>query len=67
MKRLLELFLTVPMAEPFFSSLKKERIKETTYKIRGEARSEVVDYTGLLYNQRCRYSHLGHVSPVDYE
>lgn len=55
------------VAESFFSSLKKERIRKMIYKTRDDARSEVFDYIEAFYNRRRRHSHLGHVSPVDYE
>ena len=55
------------VAESFFSSLKKERIRKTIYKTRDEARSEIFDYIEVFYNRRRRHSHLGNVSPVEYE
>ena len=54
-------------AESFFISLKKERIKRVIYSIREEARSDIFDYTEVLYNRRQRHSHLGQLSPTDYE
>jgi putative transposase len=55
------------VAESFFSSLKKERIRKTIYRTRDDARSDVFDYIEVFYNRSRRHSHLGHVSPVDYE
>lgn len=55
------------VAESFFSSLKKERIRKTIYKTRDAVRSVVFDYIEVFYNRKRRHSHLGHVSPVDYE
>ena len=49
------------VAESFFSLLKKERIKETNYKMRDAAHSEV------CYNRRHRHSHFSHVSLISYE
>jgi putative transposase len=55
------------VAESFFSSLKKERIKKRIYKTRDIARSDVFDYIEMFYNQTRRHSHLGGVSPEAFE
>ena len=55
------------VAEFFFSSLKKERIKKRIYKTRDMARSDVFDYIEMFYNQTRRHSHLGGVSPEAFE
>jgi putative transposase len=55
------------VAESFFSSLKKERIRRHIYRTRDEARADVFDYIELFYNSRRRHSHLGDVSPEAYE
>ena len=55
------------VAESFFSSLKKERIRKHIYRTRSEARSDVFDYIEMFYNSRRRHSHLGDVSPEAYE
>ena len=55
------------VAESFFSSLKRERIRRRTYKTREEARQDVFDYVEMFYNPRRRHSHLGDVSPEAYE
>ena len=55
------------VAESFFSSLKKERIRKIIYRTRDMARSDVFDYIEVFYNRKRRHSHLGQVSPVDYE
>ena len=55
------------VAESFFSSLKKERVRKIIYKTRDDARSEIFDYIEVFYNRKRRHSHLGNVSPVDYE
>ena len=55
------------VAESFFSSLKKERIKKRIYKTRDMARSDVFDYIEMFYNQTRRHSHLGGVSPEAFE
>jgi putative transposase len=51
------------VAESFFGSLKKERIKKRIYKDRALAIADVSDYIEAFYNRRRRHSHLGGVSP----
>jgi putative transposase len=55
------------VAESFFSSLKKERIRRRIYRSREEARADVFDYIEVFYNRIRRHSHLGQVSPIDFE
>lgn len=55
------------VAESFFSSLKKERIRRKIYPSREEARSDVFDYIEVFYNRSRRHSHIGDVSPVAFE
>ena len=55
------------VAESFFGSLKKERIKKRVYKTRDLARSDVFDYIEMFYNRTRRHSHLGGVSPQAFE
>lgn len=55
------------VAESFFSSLKKERIKKRIYKTREMARADVFDYIEGFYNRSRRHSHLGGVSPEAFE
>jgi putative transposase len=54
------------VAESFFSSLKKERIKKHIYKTRELARDDVADYISF-YNRTRRHSHIGGVSPEQFE
>jgi putative transposase len=51
------------VAESFFSSLKKERIREGIYKTRDLARADAFDYIEAFYNRTRRNSHLVGVSP----
>ena len=51
----------------FFSSLKKERVKQRIYKTRDLARADVFDYIEVFYNRKRRHSHLGGVSPEAFE
>jgi putative transposase len=55
------------VAESFFSSLKKERIKKQIYTTRELAIAAVADYIDMFYNQRRRHSHIGGVSPEQFE
>ena len=55
------------VAESFFGSLKKERIKKRIYKNREIARTDIYDYIETFYNPIRRHSHLGGVSPDDFE
>ena len=55
------------VAESFFSSLKKERIKKRIYKTREMARADVFDYIEMFYNRTRRHSYLGGVSPEVFE
>lgn len=55
------------VAESFFSSLKKERIKKRIHKNREIARADLSDYIESFYNQMRRHSYLGGVSPEEFE
>jgi putative transposase len=55
------------VAESFFSSLKKERVKKQIYKNRDLAMNDVADYIDSFYNRTRRHSHLGGVSPEQFE
>lgn len=55
------------VAESFFSSLKKERIKKRIYKTRDLAREDVFDYVEVFYNRQRRHSHLDGLSPEQFE
>lgn len=55
------------VAESFFGSLKKERIKRRIYPTRDNARSDVFDSIEGFYNRVRRHSHLDQLSPVDFE
>ena len=55
------------VAESFFSSLKKERIKRRIYASRQDAKSDVFDYIEGFYNRVRRHSHLGQLSPPAFE
>jgi putative transposase len=55
------------VAESFFGSLKKERIKKHIYKDRDLATQDIADYIDAFYNRTRRHSHLGETSPEQYE
>ncbi len=55
------------VAESFFSSLKKERIRKKVYRTRRLARADVFEYIEMFYNPTRRHSHLGGVSPDAFE
>ncbi len=55
------------VAESFFSSLKKERIKKRIYTTREVARAEIAEYIEMFYNRTRRHSHLSGVSPEAFE
>ena len=55
------------VAESFFGSLKKERIKRRIYKTREIANAEIHDYIEMFYNRTRRHSHLSGVSPEAFE
>ncbi len=55
------------VAESFFSSLKKERIKKRIYSNRDAATSDLAEYIEDFYNSVRRHSHLGGVSPNEFE
>lgn len=55
------------VAESFFSSLKKERIKKHIYKNRELAVTDIADYIESFYNGSRRHSHLGEVSRDQFE
>jgi putative transposase len=55
------------VAEAFFSSLKKERIKKQIYRNRELAIADLADYIESFYNRTRRHSHLGGLSPEQFE
>jgi putative transposase len=55
------------VAESFFGSLKKERIKKHIYKNREVAVADISDYIESFYNRTRRHSHLSGMSPEQFE
>ena len=55
------------VAESFFGSLKKERIKKQIYRTRALAIADVTDYIDRFYNPTRHHSYLAGVSPDQFE
>jgi len=55
------------VAESFFHTLKVELIQGNFYNTRKEAKTDIFDYIEIFYNRQRRHSHLGYLSPVDFE
>ena len=55
------------VAESFFSSLKKERIKNRIYNTRQQATEDIGDHVENFYNRTRRRQHLAGVSPEQFE
>ena len=55
------------VAESFFSSLKKERIKKHIYHDRDTAIKDIAEYIESFYNRTRRHSHIGGISPEQFE
>ena len=55
------------VAESLFHSLKTERVKRKVYATRSKAKADLFDYIEVFYNRTRLHSHLGHVSPDEYE
>jgi putative transposase len=55
------------VAESFFSSSKKERVKKHIYKNCALALADLADYIDTFYNRTRRHGHLGGISPEQCE
>jgi putative transposase len=55
------------VAESFCSSLKKERVKKRVYRTRNLAKVDIFDYIEAFYNRIRRHTHLGEVSPENFD
>ena len=55
------------VAESFFSSLKKERIRKRVYKTCDLARADIFEYIEVFHNRTRRHSHIGGGSPEAFE
>ncbi len=55
------------VAESFFASLKTEWVDRHDYETHVEAVASIADYVERFYNTARRHSHLGYVSPIEFE
>ena len=55
------------VAESFFQLLRRERIKRHIYTTRSDARTDIVDYIEMFYNNKRRHGFNDLLSPVEYE
>jgi transposase InsO family protein len=55
------------VAESFFATLKAEHVDHETYADRAAAHASLADYIEAFYNPTRRHSHLGYVSPIEFE
>ena len=55
------------VAESFFSTLKKELVYHTRFKMRDKARREIFEFIECFYNRQRMHSYLGYLSPQDFE
>lgn len=55
------------VAESFFATIKAELIEHEEYATHGTAVASIADYIERFYNPQRRHSHLGHVSPIEFE
>ena len=55
------------VAESFFGSLKKELVKKRIFKNREIAQAAISGYIESFYSRTRRHSHLGGVSPEEFE
>lgn len=55
------------VAESFFATLRAELVDHERYATRSEAKLSIGDYIDNFYNVERRHSHLGYVSPIEFE
>lgn len=55
------------VAESFFATIKAELVDDADYTTRSEASASIHDYIDRFYNLVRRHSHLGYLSPTEYE
>lgn len=55
------------MKESFWSTLKREAIRDQVFQTIAEARATVFEYIEVFYNRKRRHSSLGYVSPETFE
>ena len=55
------------VSESFFHTLKTELTHHITFETRAQANSAIFEYIELFYNRQRRHSHLGYLSPHQFE
>jgi transposase InsO family protein len=55
------------VAESFFATIKTELIDHARYATRSAAIASIGDYIDQFYNIARRHSHLGYISPIEFE
>jgi putative transposase len=55
------------VAESFFATLRAELLDHERYETQADAMASIGDYIDGFYNPRRRHSHLGYVSPIEFE
>lgn len=55
------------VAESSFATLKKHKIRQRIFATRDEARKAIFEFVQLFYNPKKRHSHIGGVSPEQFE
>jgi putative transposase len=55
------------VAESFFATLKAEHVDYENFETRGAGTTSVGDYIENFYNCVRRHSHVGYVSPIEFE
>ena len=55
------------VVESFFSTLKRELIHRHRFETRQEAAEAIFDYVEVFYNRQRSHSHLGYLSPAEFE
>jgi putative transposase len=55
------------VVESFFSTLKNELTLHERYETRAAARASIFEYIEVFYNRQRQHSHLGGISPVEFE
>ena len=58
---------TRPMAESFFSTLKKELVHRCKFVSRREAKAAIFEYVEVFYNRVRMHSSLDYLTPEEFE
>ena len=55
------------VTESFFATIKKELVRESSWRTREEARTALFDFIEVWYNRERKHSSLGYTTPEEYE